>query len=173
MKGTIARGSSLTEDAENLTTLKHSKKDRAENVMIVDLLRNDLSKISKVGTVETIDLFKIEKYKTVYQMTSTVRSQLKDKLSLFNILQALFPCGSITGAPKESTMRIIKNLEKTARGIYCGAIGLLLPDGRMIFNVPIRTIHNNEKRAIYGVGSGITIDSVSYTHLTLPTICSV
>lgn len=159
MKGTIARGGSLTEDEENLTTLKHSKKDRAENVMIVDLLRNDLSKISKVGTVETIDLFKIEKYKTVYQMTSTVRSQLKDRLSLFNVLQALFPCGSITGAPKESTMRIIKNLEKTARGIYCGAIGLLLPDGRMIFNVPIRTIHNNEKRAIYGVGSGITIDS--------------
>lgn len=159
MKGTIARGGSLTEDEENLTTLKHSKKDRAENVMIVDLLRNDLSKISKVGTVETIDLFKIEKYKTVYQMTSTVRSQLKDKLSLFNVLQALFPCGSITGAPKESTMRIIKNLEKTARGIYCGAIGLLLPDGRMIFNVSIRTIHNNEKRAIYGVGSGITIDS--------------
>lgn len=159
MKGTIARGGSLTEDEENFTTLKHSKKDRAENVMIVDLLRNDLSKISKVGTVETIDLFKIEKYKTVYQMTSTVRSQLKDKLSLFNVLQALFPCGSITGAPKESTMRIIKNLEKTARGIYCGAIGLLLPDGRMIFNVPIRTIHNNEKRAIYGVGSGITIDS--------------
>ncbi|WP_232059933.1 aminodeoxychorismate synthase component I [Mammaliicoccus vitulinus] len=159
MKGTIARGGSLTEDEENLTTLKHSKKDRAENVMIVDLLRNDLSKISKVGTVETIDLFKIEKYKTVYQMTSTVRSQLKDRLSLFNVLQALFPCGSITGAPKESTMRIIKNLEKTARGIYCGAIGLLLPDGRMIFNVPIRTIYNNEKRAIYGVGSGITIDS--------------
>lgn len=161
MKGTISRGNNETEDQENLNTLKNSKKDRAENVMIVDLLRNDLSKISKVGTVETIDLFKIEKYKTVYQMTSTIRSQIKNELTLFNILQALFPCGSITGAPKESTMQIIKSLEKKPRGIYCGAIGILLPDGKMIFNVPIRTIHNNEHRAIYGVGSGITIDSVA------------
>ena len=100
--------------------------------MIVDLLRNDLSKISEVGTVNAIDLFKIEPYQTVYQMTSTIRSQLKAQQSLFNLLQALFPCGSITGAPKESTMAIIKRLENRPRGIYCGTIGLLLPDNRMI-----------------------------------------
>lgn len=159
MKGTISRGNHKAEDQANYEQLKHSQKDRAENVMIVDLLRNDLSKISEVGTVNTIDLFKIEPYQTVYQMTSTIRSQLKAQQSLFNLLQALFPCGSITGAPKESTMAIIKRLENRPRGIYCGTIGLLLPDNRMIFNVPIRTIHSNSERAVYGVGSGITIDS--------------
>lgn len=159
MKGTISRGNHKAEDQANYEQLKHSQKDRAENVMIVDLLRNDLSKISEVGTVNTIDLFKIEPYQTVYQMTSTIRSQLKAQQSLFNLLQALFPCGSITGAPKESTMAIIKRLENRPRGIYCGTIGLLLPDNRMIFNVPIRTIHSNSERAIYGVGAGITIDS--------------
>ncbi|MCD8795236.1 chorismate-binding protein [Mammaliicoccus sciuri] len=159
MKGTISRGNHKAEDQANYEQLKHSQKDRAENVMIVDLLRNDLSKISEVGTVNAIDLFKIEPYQTVYQMTSTIRSQLKAQLSLFNLLQALFPCGSITGAPKESTMSIIKRLENRPRGIYCGAIGLLLPDNRMIFNVPIRTIHSNSERAVYGVGAGITIDS--------------
>lgn len=159
MKGTISRGNHKEEDQANYEQLKHSQKDRAENVMIVDLLRNDLSKISEVGTVNAIDLFKIEPYQTVYQMTSTIRSQLKAQQSLFNILQALFPCGSITGAPKESTMAIIKRLENRPRGIYCGAIGLLLPDNRMIFNVPIRTIHSNSERAVYGVGAGITIDS--------------
>ncbi|WP_425254911.1 bifunctional chorismate-binding protein/class IV aminotransferase [Mammaliicoccus sciuri] len=159
MKGTISRGNHKAGDQANYEQLKHSKKDRAENVMIVDLLRNDLSKISEVGTVNAIDLFKIEPYQTVYQMTSTIRSQLKAQLSLFNLLQALFPCGSITGAPKESTMSIIKRLENRPRGIYCGAIGLLLPDNRMIFNVPIRTIHSNSERAVYGVGAGITIDS--------------
>ncbi|MFY2151395.1 chorismate-binding protein [Mammaliicoccus sciuri] len=159
MKGTISRGNHKAGDQANYEQLKHSQKDRAENVMIVDLLRNDLSKISEVGTVNAIDLFKIEPYQTVYQMTSTIRSQLKAQLSLFNLLQALFPCGSITGAPKESTMSIIKRLENRPRGIYCGAIGLLLPDNRMIFNVPIRTIHSNSERAVYGVGAGITIDS--------------
>ncbi|WP_204189661.1 chorismate-binding protein [Mammaliicoccus sciuri] len=159
MKGTISRGNYKAEDQTNYEQLKHSKKDRAENVMIVDLLRNDLSKISEVGTVNAIDLFKIEPYQTVYQMTSTIRSQLKAQQSLFNLLQSLFPCGSITGAPKESTMAIIKRLENRTRGIYCGTIGLLLPDNRMIFNVPIRTIHSNSERAVYGVGAGITIDS--------------
>ncbi|MFV5938323.1 chorismate-binding protein [Mammaliicoccus sciuri] len=159
MKGTISRGNHKAEDQSNYEQLKHSQKDRAENVMIVDLLRNDLSKISEVGTVNAIDLFKIEPYQTVYQMTSTIRSQLKAQQSLFNLLQALFPCGSITGAPKESTMAIIKRLENRPRGIYCGTIGLLLPDNRMIFNVPIRTIHSNSERAVYGVGAGITIDS--------------
>ena len=151
MKGTISRGNHKVEDQANYEQLKHSQKDRAENVMIVDLLRNDLSKISEVGTVNAIDLFKIEPYQTVYQMTSTIRSQLKAQHSLFNLLQALFPCGSITGAPKESTMAIIKRLENRPRGIYCGTIGLLLPDNRMIFNVPIRTIHSNSERAVYGV----------------------
>ncbi|PTK08433.1 chorismate-binding protein [Mammaliicoccus sciuri] len=161
MKGTISRGNHKAEDQANYERLKHSQKDRAENVMIVDLLRNDLSKISEVGTVNAIDLFKIEPYQTVYQMTSTIRSQLKAQYSLFKLLQALFPCGSITGAPKESTMAIIKRLENRPRGIYCGTIGLLLPDNRMIFNVPIRTIHSNSERAVYGVGAGITIDSIA------------
>lgn len=161
MKGTIARGSNETEDADNFLALKASKKDRAENVMIVDLLRNDLSKISKTGTVSTKELFKIEKYQTVFQMTSTITGQLKENHHLLNMLQALFPCGSITGAPKESTMKIIKMLEQQPRGIYCGTIGILIPDGRMVFNVPIRTIHQMRDHAVYGVGAGITIDSVA------------
>lgn len=160
MKGTIGRGIHEENDKEQYKKLKNSRKDRAENVMIVDLLRNDISKISKHGTVRTRDLFLIEKYKTVFQMTSTIVGDLADDLSLFNIFKALFPCGSITGAPKEATMRIIKQLENEPRGIYCGTIGILLPDKRAIFNVPIRTIQNNKRQAIYGVGAGITIDSV-------------
>lgn len=159
MKGTIGRSNNPEEDDHNFKTLQNSNKDKAENVMIVDLLRNDLSKISKVGTVDTIHLFMIEKYKTVYQMTSTVRSEIENDMTLFKILQALFPCGSITGAPKEATMKIINKLEAEQRGIYCGTIGLLMPDGRRVFNVPIRTVQNTNDGATYGVGAGITIDS--------------
>lgn len=159
MKGTIARGQNNEEDKINFDVLNQSNKDKAENVMIVDLLRNDLSKISKTGTVKTTDLFMIEKYKTVYQMTSTIYSEISSNQSLYHILQALFPCGSITGAPKESTMKIIHELETLPRGVYCGTIGLMLPDGRNIFNVPIRTIQNKKDKSIYGVGAGITIDS--------------
>lgn len=165
MKGTIARGQNSEEDKINSDVLKQSNKDKAENVMIVDLLRNDLSKISKTGTVKTTDLFMVEKYKTVYQMTSTVYSEIESSQNLYSILQALFPCGSITGAPKESTMQIIHKLETLPRGVYCGTIGLMLPNGRRIFNVPIRTIQNKKDKSIYGVGAGITIDSDPYAEI--------
>ncbi|WP_326514932.1 chorismate-binding protein [Staphylococcus hominis] len=160
MKGTMPRGKTSLEDQLNYEKLMYSHKDRAENVMIVDLLRNDMSRISKTGTIEVYKLFFIETYQTVYQMTSMVTGQLEDAISLHSILTAMFPCGSITGAPKQSTMTYIKHLETSPRYIYCGTIGLLLPDDKMIFNIPIRTVEYRNNMALYGVGAGITIDSV-------------
>ncbi|WP_039068786.1 aminodeoxychorismate synthase component I [Staphylococcus shinii] len=160
MKGTMPRGSDETEDRNNLNTLSHSSKDRAENVMIVDLLRNDMSRIAETGTVNVYKPFHIEPYQTVFQMTSMITAKLHKNTNLNQILSALFPCGSITGAPKLNTMNYIKALEQTPRNIYCGAIGLLLPNGKSIFNVPIRTIQYLNNQAIYGVGAGITIDSI-------------
>lgn len=160
MKGTMPRGKTSVEDQLNYEKLMYSHKDRAENVMIVDLLRNDMSRISKTGTIEVYKLFFIETYQTVYQMTSMVIGQLEDAISLHSILTAMFPCGSITGAPKQSTMTYIKHLETSPRYIYCGTIGLLLPDDKMIFNIPIRTVEYRNNMALYGVGAGITIDSV-------------
>lgn len=160
MKGTMPRGKNSVEDQLNYEKLMYSHKDRAENVMIVDLLRNDMSRISKTGTIEVYKLFFIETYQTVYQMTSMVTGQLEDAISLHSILTAMFPCGSITGAPKQSTMTYIKHLETSPRYIYCGTIGLLLPDDKMIFNIPIRTVEYRNNLALYGVGAGITIDSV-------------
>lgn len=160
MKGTMPRGKNSVEDQLNYEKLMNSHKDKAENVMIVDLLRNDISRISKTGTIEVYKLFFIETYQTVYQMTSMVTGQLEDDISLNSILTAMFPCGSITGAPKQSTMTYIKNLESSPRYIYCGTIGLLLPDDKMIFNIPIRTVEYRKNVALYGVGAGITIDSI-------------
>ena len=160
MKGTMPRGKTSVEDQLNYEKLMYSHKDRAENVMIVDLLRNDMSRVSKTGTIEVYKLFFIETYQTVYQMTSMVTGQLEDAISLHSILTAMFPCGSITGAPKQSTMTYIKHLETSPRYIYCGTIGLLLPDDKMIFNIPIRTVEYRNNMALYGVGAGITIDSV-------------
>ena len=160
MKGTMPRGKNSVEDQLNYEKLMYSHKDRAENVMIVDLLRNDISRISKTGTIEVYKLFFIETYQTVYQMTSMVTGQLEDAISLNSVLTAMFPCGSITGAPKQSTMTYIKNLESSPRYIYCGTIGLLLPDDKMIFNIPIRTVEYRKNLALYGVGAGITIDSI-------------
>ena len=160
MKGTMPRGKTSVEDQLNYEKLMYSHKDRAENVMIVDLLRNDMSRISKTGTIEVYKLFFIETYQTVYQMTSMVTGQLEDAISLHSILTAMFPCGSITGAPKQSTMTYIKHLETSPRHIYCGTIGLMLPDDKMIFNIPIRTVEYLNNLALYGVGAGITIDSV-------------
>jgi para-aminobenzoate synthetase/4-amino-4-deoxychorismate lyase len=161
MKGTIRRGVTLEDDLYNKDKLKHSMKDQAENVMIVDLLRNDLSKISKPNTVKVPHQFVIEKYPTVYQMTSTVTSELHEDINLFHIFKALFPCGSITGAPKLKTMEIITELEKEPREVYCGSIGFITPEGDAIFNVAIRTVILDEERkqAVYGVGGGITWDS--------------
>ncbi|WP_420496400.1 aminodeoxychorismate synthase component I [Macrococcus psychrotolerans] len=157
MKGTLERGSNEAEDAKNYERLKNSSKDKAENVMIVDLLRNDLSHIAKKGSVKVDQLFEVERYQTVFQMTSTITAT-NNNHSLYEIMRALFPCGSITGAPKISTMKIINELE-SPRGIYCGTIGFIKPDDYMIFNIPIRTISLHHNEAVYSAGGGITIDS--------------
>lgn len=158
MKGTAPRGETLEQDEENYAFLKNSKKDRAENVMIVDLLRNDVSRVSQSGTVNVPHLFTIEKYKTVFQMTSTVEGQLKD-IPFSEVFGSLFPCGSITGAPKQMTMEIIEALESTKRGYYCGAIGLLYKDQTTVVNVPIRTIVIEGNKYTYAAGGGITYNS--------------
>lgn len=159
MKGTAPRFEDPAEDKKSYEFLRHSKKDQAENVMIVDLLRNDISKIAKPDSVRAAKLFTIERYQTVYQMISTVEADVRDDITLNDAFDALFPCGSITGAPKQMTMSLIENLEKTPRGFYCGALGLLYPDHSCVFNVPIRTLTITGERYIYGAGGGITYDS--------------
>ena len=159
MKGTTNRGLTVTTDLEQAAWLHQDPKNRAENMMIVDLLRNDMNRISEIGSERVEQLCQVEQYSTVWQMTSTIKSQLRPEIGLGEIFQALFPCGSITGAPKISTMKIIKETEKAARGVYCGTVGICLPDQRRIFNVAIRTIQLEDGKAIYGVGGGITWDS--------------
>ena len=163
MKGTIHRGRWQAEDRALAESLKQSTKDRAENVMIVDLLRNDLGKVSIPGSVRVSSLFDIERFETVWQMTSTVESTLKHGTSLVELMSALFPCGSITGAPKIRTMQIIRELERFPRGAYTGTIGWLQPGGDCVFNVAIRTVVVDTERnqATFGVGGGITIDSTA------------
>jgi para-aminobenzoate synthetase/4-amino-4-deoxychorismate lyase len=163
MKGTIHRGRWPAEDREVAEWLKQSVKDRAENVMIVDLLRNDLGKVSVPGSVRVSSLFDIERFETVWQMTSTVEATLKDGVSLVDLMSALFPCGSITGAPKIRTMQIIRELERSPRGAYTGTIGLLDPGGACVFNVAIRTVvvDGQSNQATFGVGGGVTIDSTA------------
>ncbi|MBM7691036.1 para-aminobenzoate synthetase/4-amino-4-deoxychorismate lyase [Peribacillus deserti] len=161
MKGTIQRGKTPAEDREHAKWLFESEKNRSENLMIVDLLRNDLGEIAKTGTVQVPELFQIEKYPTVWQMTSQITCELLPELGISDIFKALFPCGSITGAPKISTMNIISEVENSPREVYCGAVGYITPKGEAIFNVPIRTvlIDNKTGGAQYGVGGGITWDS--------------
>ena len=159
MKGTTQRGVTDQEDLAQASWLEQDPKNRSENMMIVDLLRNDMNRISEVGSEYVERLCQVEQYSTVWQMTSTIKSQLRLDVDLVAIFRSLFPCGSITGAPKIATMEIIKNLESQPRGVYCGTIGLLLPNGRRIFNVAIRTIQLYKGQAIYGVGGGITWDS--------------
>ena len=163
MKGTARRGRWAEEDALFARTLQTSAKDQAENVMIVDLLRNDLGKVSIPGSVEVTSLFELERFETVWQLTSTVESRLRGGIGLVELLGALFPCGSITGAPKIRTMEIIRELEPHPRGIYTGAIGLLRPGGDCTFNVAIRTVvvDSETGKATFGVGGGITIDSTA------------
>lgn len=160
MKGTAPRGATPAEDERLREFLQNDPKNQAENRMIVDLLRNDVSRISEVGTLDVPELFRIESYPTVHQMVSTVRARLLPGLTIAEIFAALFPCGSITGAPKIRAMEIIRALEATPRGAYCGAIGWIAPDGRMRFNVAIRTISLFAGgEAVYNVGGGIVFDS--------------
>ncbi|MDE2799514.1 MAG: aminodeoxychorismate synthase component I [Gemmatimonadota bacterium] len=163
MKGTAPRGRWWKEDKARAKQLQKSQKDRAENVMIVDLLRNDLGRVSKAGSVKVPALWHVEHYETLLQMTSTVTSRMRHDLRLRELVTALFPCGSVTGAPKVRTMEIIKEVEQAPRGIYTGSIGYLSPGGDMAFNVAIRTVRIDRKTGIaeFGVGSGITCDSSS------------
>ena len=159
MKGTTRRGLTNQADLKEAAWLEADPKNRAENMMIVDLLRNDMNRISEIGSEQVTHLCQVEQYSTVWQMTSTIESHLRAEIDLVQTFRALFPCGSITGAPKISTMEIIHKTEKAPRGVYCGTIGILLPKGKRIFNVAIRTLQMQGDQAIYGVGGGITWDS--------------
>lgn len=158
MKGTVKRGLTKEEDEENIRFLASDEKNRAENVMIVDLLRNDLSRIAKTGTVKVEKLFEIETHKTVHQMTSTISAELLENTTLYNIFESIFPCGSITGAPKISTMHVIDELEPFERGIYCGAIGLISPE-EIVFSVPIRILVSSKNGYVCNTGGAIVWDS--------------
>jgi para-aminobenzoate synthetase/4-amino-4-deoxychorismate lyase len=161
MKGTAPRGRFIAEDRRNAEILHNSEKDRAENIMIVDMLRNDLGRIAKFNTVEVSDIFRVEQYQSVLQMTSTVSALTEAPIS--GIFKALFPCASVTGAPKVRTMDIIKELETSPRKIYCGAIGYISPPRKAVFNVAIRTLLIDNETGIseYGTGSGIVWDSAA------------
>jgi para-aminobenzoate synthetase/4-amino-4-deoxychorismate lyase len=165
MKGTARRGRWPEEDAAAAEALRSSAKDRAENAMIVDLLRNDLGRVAIPGSVVAGPLFELERYETVWQMTSTVSADVPERTSLVDVFRALFPSGSVTGAPKVAAMRAIADLEDARRGVYTGAIGLLSPPGsgepRAAFGVAIRTVvvDTASGAAEYGVGAGITFGS--------------
>ena len=161
MKGTAVRSADAHRDALLARELESDPKQRAENLMIVDLLRNDLSRVSRAGTVTVPDLFHVESYPTVHQMVSTIRARLLPGLSPVDVLRVLFPCGSITGAPKVRAMEIIGEVEPFPRGVYTGAVGWIDPDGDAAFNVAIRTICVEEGRpeGLLGLGSGIIADS--------------
>lgn len=159
MKGTVKRDTNAQKDLALRANMAKDSKSRAENLMIVDLLRNDLSRLSKAGSVEVPELFSLETYPTLHQMTSRVVSELKDGTSFRDLFQSLFPCGSVTGAPKIRAMEIIDELEDTPRGAYCGAMGFVDPDGSACFNVGIRTLSLSQNKAVYHVGSGVVLDS--------------
>lgn len=162
MKGTAPRGATPKEDAAQRTFLRNDPKNQAENRMIVDLLRNDISRISEVGSLEVPELFRVESYPTVHQMVSRVRAKLRPDVDFRDIFAALFPCGSITGAPKIRAMEILHGLEAAPREAYCGAIGWAAPDGTMRFNVAIRTVSLFAGgEAVYNVGGGVVFDSTA------------
>jgi para-aminobenzoate synthetase / 4-amino-4-deoxychorismate lyase len=170
MKGTAPRGRSPADDRTLLRELLDSPKERAENIIIVDLLRNDLAKVAAVGSVRVAALLTPEAYPTVWQLTSEVTAEPLPGTGLVAILRAMFPCGSVTGAPKAETMHIIQEVEARRRGIYCGAIGWVAPPSEIVrarFNVAIRTAHIDLSRGTceYGVGSGITWSSEAAAEL--------
>ena len=161
MKGTAPRGASAAEDATLAAALLASPKERAENVMIVDLLRNDVSRIAQPHSVRVPHLFTVQTLPTVLQMVSDVTATTRPGTRLSEVFGALFPCGSVTGAPKVQAMRMIQALEPEPRGIYCGAIGVLRPGGHATFNVAIRTVTLRGTQASCGIGSGITFDATA------------
>lgn len=160
MKGTIERGQNQTEDDGNKDFLHNDIKNRAENLMIVDLMRNDISKISQNQSVKTPKLFTIETYPTLHQMTSEIVADIDENIKIIDLISAIFPSGSITGAPKFTAMEMIKEQEDEPRGIYCGSIGFIAPNNDMCFNVAIRTpvIFANGDLEI-GIGSGLVYDA--------------
>jgi len=158
MKGTARRGRTTDEDRAQAQWLAGDPKNRAENVMIVDLLRNDLGRLCEFGSVAASSLFAVERYPTLWQMTSTVSGELRPEVGIQQILRALLPCGSITGAPKVRAMQLIGKLEDSRRGVYTGAIGFFSKE-QSIFNVAIRTVSLCGGTGVMGVGSGIVIDS--------------
>jgi len=164
MKGTRPRGATEAADRALADDLANSAKDRAENLMIVDLIRNDLGRVAEAGSVRVDAPFTVESYPTVHQMVSTVRARLQTGIGAADLIRAIFPCGSITGAPKIRAMELIDEIERDARGPYCGAIGRIDPNGDAAFNVAIRTLRltpeeNDRGRAVMGVGSAIVADS--------------
>lgn len=165
MKGTATRDADPQADAAQARWLEEDEKQRAENLMIVDLLRNDLSRVSRPGSVIVPDLFRVETYPTVHQLVSTVRARVLPGLSPVDVLRILFPCGSITGAPKLRAMEIIDAVEPHSRGVYTGAMGWIDPEGDAAFNVAIRTLCVEEGSNVgrLGLGSGIVADSQGYS----------
>ena len=166
MKGTAPASDDYLDNARRASELAADTKNRAENLMIVDLLRNDLGRIAVTGSVQVPALFEVQRYSSVLQMTSTVRAKLRPDATLADVFAALYPCGSITGAPKRRTMEIIHELEPAARGVYTGAIGWLDPSGDFCLSVPIRTLallpeQGGVRRGEMGVGAGIVFDSVA------------
>jgi len=161
MKGTAPRADDSVTDARLRESLAQNEKDRAENLMIVDLIRNDLGRLAKVGSVHAGNLFAVESYPTVHQMVSTVSADLRDDVGIESLLRAVFPCGSVTGAPKIRAMEIIQELETRSRGVYCGAVGAFSPDSTASFNVAIRTITISQNRGVLSVGSAVVADSTS------------
>lgn len=164
MKGTAPAAADDAENARRAAALAADPKNRAENLMIVDLLRNDIGRVAATGSVEVPKLFEVTRFSSVLQMTSTVQASIRKDASLQDIFNALYPCGSITGAPKKRTMEIIAELEPEPRGIYTGAIGWFAPDGDFCLNVPIRTLtlqapQNGIRKGVMGVGAGIVYDS--------------
>lgn len=161
MKGTARRGAEIEEDKGIARWLQNDIKNRSENVMIVDLMRNDLGRICEYGSVRVDQLFAVEKYETLFQMTSEVSGLLRPEMRYADIFASLFPCGSVTGAPKHRTMEIIQELEHGPRGVYTGAIGFFSPAREAVFSVPIRTVVLKNNRGTMGVGGGIVIDSLA------------
>jgi para-aminobenzoate synthetase component 1 len=161
MKGTARRLPTAEEDAAAIHELATDPKQRAENLMIVDLLRNDISRVTQAGSVKVPQLFKVETYPTIHQMISIVQGRMRDGLGPVDVIRALFPCGSITGAPKLRAMEVIREVERYGRGLYTGSIGHIGPDGSAWFNVAIRTIslESGAQSGILGLGSGIVADS--------------